>query len=415
MVCHGSVVFTRGMTDEGSDYANEGTCAHFLAAYCLDNGLDPRAFVKQVIVMLRDRRTKETHEVFEEERIKDSNFEAVYKISPSEDFCDHVQSYVDYVRELVSSTGGTLHVEQRLSLDFLTGEEDAAGTSDAVIITPDELIIIDLKFGQGVQKHAHKNPQLLMYGSAAYYKYGAIEDFKTLRMVIHQPRLGHVSEAVATIAELMVFEKEVNAAGEIIDESEKAADITPYLHPDEDACRFCKGKATCTALANFVRDTIDLEFTDMSNRTEEDVTERVSVLDVATLSLKAKASDLIEFWLKAVRAKVESLLLTGISVPDFKIVQGKRGARKWADEAEAEAMMKSMRLKEAEMYDMKLVSPTTIEKVLKEKPKCWTRIKPLITQSDGPMSVAPASDKRSAIIFVPVEEDMGDHRFEDLL
>ena len=121
MVCHGSVVFTRGMTDEGSDYANEGTCAHFLAAYCLDNGLDPRAFVKQVIVMLRDRRTKETHEVFEEERLKDSNFEAVYKISPSEDFCDHVQSYVDYVRELVSSTGGTLHVEQRLSLDFFNG------------------------------------------------------------------------------------------------------------------------------------------------------------------------------------------------------------------------------------------------------------------------------------------------------
>ena len=78
-------------------------------------------------------------------------------------------------------------------------------------------------------------------------------------------------------------------------------------------------------------------------------------------------------------------------------------------------MMKSMRLKEAEMYDMKLVSPTTIEKVLKEKPKCWTRIKPLITQSDGPMSVAPASDKRSAIIFVPVEEEMGDHRFDDLI
>ena len=65
------------------------------------------------------------------------------------DMARHVQTYVDYVRDLVKNTGGTLLVEQRLPIGDITGEDDAHGTSDAVILTDTEVIVVDLKFGRG--------------------------------------------------------------------------------------------------------------------------------------------------------------------------------------------------------------------------------------------------------------------------
>jgi hypothetical protein len=44
-------------------------------------------------------------------------------------------------------------VEQRLPLVSITGEQ-AHGTADAVILADDEIIVIDLKFGMGVQIYA---------------------------------------------------------------------------------------------------------------------------------------------------------------------------------------------------------------------------------------------------------------------
>ena len=117
------------------------------------------------------------------------------------------------------------------------------------------------------------------------------------------------------------------------------------------------------------------------------------------------AVDLVEQWCKAVRAEVESRLLQGQEVPGYKLVQGKRGARAWTSAEEAEAILKSMRLKQDEMYDLKLISPTTAEKVLKESPKRWNRIAPLISQSEGKPSVAPESDKRPALVLGAVEDD----------
>ena len=60
--------------------------------------------------------------------------------------------------------------------------------------------------------------------------------------------------------------------------------------------------------------------------------------------------------------------------------------------------MKSMRLKVDEMYDFKVISPTTAEKVLAAtSPRKWKKLQDHITQSQGKPSVAPASDKRAAL------------------
>jgi hypothetical protein len=121
------------------------------------------------------------------------------------------------------------------------------------------------------------------------------------------------------------------------------------------------------------------------------------------------AIDLVESWCKAIRAKVESELFAGRTVPGYKIVQGKRGNRKWADPVAAEDLMKTMRVKD--MYDYTLISPTTAEKLAKAGeigPRQWPKLKALITQAEGGPSVAPESDKRPPMTLQASADEFGD-------
>lgn len=114
-------------------------------------------------------------------------------------------------------------------------------------------------------------------------------------------------------------------------------------------------------------------------------------------------ADQVEGWIKSIRAEVERRLLVGIAVPNYKLVQGRVGARTWAQESVVEDILKkSMRLKVEEMYDMKLISPTKAEKIL--KPKQYRRLAEFITQTPGRPSVAAESDKRQAITPVEVAD-----------
>ena len=70
-------------------------------------------------------------------------------------------------------------------------------------------------------------------------------------------------------------------------------------------------------------------------------------------------------------------------------------------------MLKGMRLKDAERYNYKLVSPTTVEKLVKEgrlSERQWKRVMEQIICPDGKPTVAAANDPRPAI-NVSVEND----------
>jgi hypothetical protein len=116
------------------------------------------------------------------------------------------------------------------------------------------------------------------------------------------------------------------------------------------------------------------------------------------------AVDLIEDWCDAVRKEAYARMNNGIPVPGFKLVQGRRGARAWRSKDEAEATLKTMRLKVEEMYDLSLISPTTAEKLAKASvigPRQWPKLQDLITQPDGKPAIAPESDPKPAIQVAP--------------
>jgi hypothetical protein len=115
---------------------------------------------------------------------------------------------------------------------------------------------------------------------------------------------------------------------------------------------------------------------------------------------------------------VETRLLSGVPIPGYKLVQGKKGNRAWADKAAAEALLKQMRVPHDQMYDYSVVSPTTAEKLHKAEvigPRQWPKVQALITQSEGKPSVAPESDKRPALVMSAVLDDFTDVTAADLL
>lgn len=402
MACPGSVVLEDGIPDKGSAYAREGTVAHELAAGHLSQGWDLADYVG---------------EYWHGEEPDGEK----WKVLIDADMVRHVMDYAKLVREYAE--GGTLMVEQRVPISSWTGEEGAGGTSDAVIIRPGEITVIDLKYGMGVKVDAADNPQLQMYALGAYESFDVLGDFETVTMVIHQPRLNHVSEWSIPAAQLREFGEEVRRAAQQVEDAVAGFAVTgearfldeplnaqtKALVPGEKQCKFCKAKATCPALRAEVTEVVG----GSAAATAEDFAAFVpekpdSQTGDNYLSIAMSKVELVEQWCKAVRAEVERRLLAGQSVTGYKLVEGKRGARKWTDASEAEAVFKSMRLTQTEMYDLSLISPTTAEKLLKDTPKRWNRVKPLITQSQGKPSVAPATDKRPALAVQSVADDFSD-------
>jgi len=365
MTCPGSVALSKDIPDTSSDSASEGTMMHTVAAHCLAANTNAADYIGVT--------DTETGLILQPEQAQ------------------AVQKYVDHVRSVVKATNGKLLVEQRVGIDHLTNEPGAQGTADAVILTQDELIVLDAKFGRGVEVEAEDNPQLLMYACGVLREWDIAYDFKRVRVGIIQPRLGAAPEWSLSIEELNNFAVEAQFAAEYTRQPDAP------LVPSPKGCQWCRAKATCPAIR-----------TSVMNDFDNVVPETADSDELARVMANA---DMIEKWVKAVRAEVERRLLAGESVPGFKLVQGKKSNRQWSSAEDAEALLKSMRIKHDQMYDYKLASPTSLEKLSKAGeigPRQWIKIAELITQSEGSPSVAPVSDKRPALVTSASASDFDD-------
>lgn len=377
MPCPGSLAFCEDFPDKESADAALGTRAHEAAERLL-NG---------------------------------AKYDAVFISEYGVDIAQAVIAYAD----AIATRHGTLLVEIGLPLEGITDEPDAEGTSDAVIIGDDYIEVHDYKHGVGVKVFADDNPQTQMYGLGAVDKYAAFGPFSEVRMFIHQPRLGHLDYAVMTVDALeekrIVFREAAHVARSLLksnfngNEVERQRAIQQHLQPGEKQCKFCPGKAACPAFEKYVREAVSMKFDDIS---EETVAQAVAVQSIGCH--EERIADLyrhlgmIEMWINAVRAEAKMLADEG-RLPGWKFVEHRAGDRRWSSEEEAKQILKSMRLRDDEMYSQKLISPTQAEKLLKKTPKRWLRVKPLITRGAAAKSLVPASDPRPALTATPDKFD----------
>lgn len=387
MACPGSVALEAPFPDSSSEFAAEGTVAHELASECLISGADPALLIG-----------------------KPASVDG-FDFTIDQTMVDHVKDYMKLVHEYAE--GGELMVEQRVGIGHLTGEDGAGGTSDVIIIKGSEIIIIDLKYGMGVRVDANANPQLMLYALGALNEYELVGDFDTVTMVVHQPRLNHVGEYSIPARQLLEFGNVVQATAKNV-----SAAITyqgqldtwndDYLNPGEKQCKFCKAKATCPALRAEMAEVVggSADLSDFADLVPQEITSETSdnYLPVAMSKI-----EMIEQWCKAVRAETERRLLAGQPVTGYKLVEGRAGNRDWKDPKAVEEMMKkTFRMRDDQVYDFKLISPTKAEKVFKENPKRWANLQEQIVRSDGKPSVAPATDKRPEMVVKPVMDDFRD-------
>lgn len=408
MVCPGSIQLSKGKPDKVSQYAAEGTAAHTVAAWCLTEHKDAAAYLGRVI-------------------------EADgFSFTVDDEMAGHVQTYVDQVREYAKDADMHLtEVQVNYSEHLGVDEGDGFGTSDTIIVKSAHklLQVHDLKFGRGDEVEATDNRQMRLYalGALSYLQPFGLEisDFERVLMVIHQPRVQTApKEWEISVAELLEFGKQARTAAEqVIDamlEYPSPEWHERFTKADTKACKYCRAKATCVTLREAVTETVftqkpaspeEFESLEFTARTGNDPVVQLKspgITDAEWLAASLNQVDLIEDWCKAIRAEAESRMLAGGTVPGFKLVAGKRGPRQWADAAAAEAQLKTFRLKVEEMYDLKVISPTSAEKLAKAEKigkRQWPKLQALITQTDGKLHVAPESDSREAVTVKPVDEE----------
>lgn len=444
MLCAPKLAAEQGQKDSASKYAAEGTAAHELSSWCLE------AVVKSGL-HLNSTEAWATDGAQAAEYIGHGIEADGFHFEVDEDMAGHVQTYVDAIRDRISdfylrgAVNVTLLVEVRVDYSRYIGQPNSFGTSDVVILVewPDDVWQVDvgdLKYGMGVRVYASSrivgepdkdwraegNKQMMLYALGALDQYSMVCEPTIFSMTIYQPRLQHEDSFECDLETLIRFADEAKQAAETAAMWIAQADqgqvipITAYT-PGEKQCRWCKVGGSCEAraennLATLAGDFIDLdkgEFTpEELLKTPEGVAavvktgfESLKSDSVAMLDALYPNLDEIDNWVKAVRGEIEKRALAGETFTTCKLVQGKRGARAWTSPAEAEKLLKGMRLKVDQMYTFKLITPTATEKLLGDQPKRWNKLKAIIGQSDGAISVASVNDKRPAIVITPPADD----------
>ena len=375
MRCPASVVVTRDMPEDSSPYAIEGTCAHRLAELLL-NGADgfPAEEAAKVIAAGVD----------------------------PDSLVEPVRVYVDYVRSL----GSEIVTEVSLDISLITKEPEARGTSDAVVFSEGVLHVCDLKYGKGEPVSADGNPQLAIYAGAALAAFDFLGEIREVCMHIVQPRLNSISVWRVSVDELMAFLADVTRAGaqclRLLDENGDP-DTVPaeFFQPCAKACRFCRHRGKCAALAKYALSVAGLELPAPLKAS----------LDVQQLAYILDRIGLIKSWMGEVEAAAHAALMEGREVPGYKLVEGRAGSRKWTDESKADKLLKAWKVPADFRYVKSLISPTQAEKLLKLKTltdEQWAELCGYVSREPGKPTVVPASDKRPAISGRPAAEDFPD-------
>ena len=391
--CTASPSQSAGKRSESSPAAMQGTAEHQVSGECLESDVNPDTYIGRTLLFYRDANgvQQEQWDFAGVERPATT----FHTVTIDEDSAARCTAYVQFVRDLRDSRGGILYVEQRLPIDHVTGEEGATGTSDAVLICGDELVIADAKFGRGkvtaydvitpavlnvdgieVTPAVYEpNMQLAMYAEGALREFGWMGDFKTVRMIIVQPALSHVSE----------FAHSVEKHAEFIERIRQSAETTrtaPVFNPTADNCYFCSGRFDCKARNAVALEAAASAFAD-PDEAPLAVLERTPVdRHLGTLYSKLP---FIERWVEDIKDRVFKALEAGQPVVredgrPYALAPGKAKPREWLDEKAAEEALSKMRLKDA-MWKRTLITPTAAEKLTK-LPK------------DAPADAAPLLGKR---------------------
>ena len=356
-VCPGSVKLSQGVEVPASIYAEDGSDAHALAAYCLVRKVVPASTVGHTIAYA--------------ERIFDV----------SQEMADAVQTYIDECE--ADAEPGDVDLTEH-SFDLSAIHPGCFGTCDRVTWRPIEslLIVRDFKYGAGIPVSPVDNPQLKYYGLGALLACGFPAE--RVRLQIVQPRCDHPEGIVrhwdiSAIDLRMDFSIELKAFAVATEAPD--APLNPGDH-----CRFCPAAAMkCPAIKKRAQEVAKLEFSSAPLAPKYDPNELRYALDSIAI---------VEAWIKNVREFAYAEAEAGRTPPGYKLV-AKRANRKWRDEDDASGELRNALGVHVDIYEPRsLLSPAKIEKIKGVKKGQFDAL--TIKESSG-HTLAPEDDDRPAV------------------
>jgi hypothetical protein len=340
-----------------SKYAAEGTAAHALAAYCLEERISPRSCLGQTALV-------EGHVIpLDEELVAavEEYLHYVYDTTQPEDESAAEQSFTPAMKKLHPKFGGsTDYVRWRAATRLLE--------------------IMDYKHGAGVPVDVDDNKQL------KYYALGALLsnpqwNAETVRITIVQPRCDHEQGRIRSY-EFPAIDL-VDYAGELIDAAKRTEEFGADLVPSKKACKWCPANAAnkCPALEKETNALVAASF-DMLEP------ERYSLAQIAEFLAKAP---LVEARISALREFAYQRACAGETIPGFKLVD-KRATRKWKDE---EAARKQFDKVPGALTEPELRSPAQLEKLLGKKR--FGHYADLVDKQSSGHTLVPDTDNRPSV------------------
>lgn len=368
ITCPGSVALSEKMPRQpGSVYADEGTAAHTLGEILARFHILEEFDETELELRLARFRRKEARFVEEDEAFAEMH--------------RHAMAYVELLTEkLAEVPGSVLFLEQRL----YSGVPTSWGTSDAVIVSPIHIEIVDFKYGAGVKVDAIENPQLRLYGLGALEEYGdLLGNTEMIRITVFQPRIGdgHAHSEELHPAALRAWRQYVATPS-----AKEALAPGARFQPSESACRWCPASGRCKAQleAVFGEDDESIVGDDPELMTPAEIAEALG-----------KVED-VRVWLGAVEKTALDLAYSqGKEIPGYKVVRS-GGRRSIPDGAAAVDKLMTAGWPRESVADVKLKGITHLEKLV-GKSKLNFLLGELIVKGEGREALAPVDDKRPAI------------------
>jgi hypothetical protein len=347
-------------------YADEGTEAHFIAEHCLKVG---------------HKSTKELADGIK-------SFPSLKYIN--QEMLDNVDVYLKEIWEQWENSD-SLQIEQQFNLDWLY--PNMFGTNDSLVGRVfGHLFINDLKYGAGIQIEAEMNPQLM------YYALGALgpdnpNDHDKVILTIIQPRGFHPSGSIRKweIAVPDLYDwgynvlKPAAIAASRTDASLVAGEwckstFCPMLESKDMLCPGRQSKALQAleqAKIDFAAPIHDISLPAVETLKPDEIIKLTQLMDI----LGSYGDEL--------RAYMQSKMEAGDKSFDshYKLVK-MRTNRKWSDNAESELEMEFG----DDAFNRKLKTIGEMEKLAGKD-----RVNQLTEKPEAGITLAPISDKRSAV------------------
>lgn len=350
--CPPSIRQSEQIEEESNEHAASGTAAHALAEYKGRRALGLPVSARPV-----------------------SDYDSDEMEEATDEYADLLR---DRVSELRRSCPDALPLfETRVTLgDFVP---DSYGTCDFLCLTDSELLIVDFKYGYQ-EISAVENVQMRMYALGAWLEYGCLYDFRTVTLVICQPRIRNTSSWTVTREELLDWAEHVlKPAAALAARGEGEFSPGPWCSK-----YYCRARSRCRARCESLLELAKLELRPPPLLSDDEL---ACVLD--------KTDDLAD-WAQSVFAYATAQAVEhGRQFPGWKLVTG-RSVTRIADEASAARAARGAGLTDDQLYRRTLVSLSELKKLL-GKEQFEKLITPFTRKTAPKLTLTRESDRRRAV------------------